>query len=254
MWCHQRVKIRADQLLVERGLAASRSKAQALIMAGQAFVGETRIEKAGQTLPQDCELRLTGIARFVSRGGDKLLSALDALALDPTGAVCVDVGASTGGFSDCLLQHGATKIYAVDVGRGLLDSRLVRDKRVVVMDSTNARALRADQFTEDIDWVVVDASFIGLDKLLGAISEILRPGGTLLAMVKPQFEAGRELASRYRGVIPVGPIRDDILANTREVIRGSGFDIIAECDSEVRGPKGNVERFVQCQNRTPTTS
>ncbi|NRA32779.1 MAG: TlyA family RNA methyltransferase [Polyangiaceae bacterium] len=241
------MKIRADQLLVDQGLAPSRAKAQAMIMAGQAYAGDQRLEKAGQSLPSDMKLRLIGVQRFVSRGGDKLLSAIETMGLDPSGKICVDVGASTGGFTDCLLQHGASKVYAVDVGRGQLNPKISQDERVVVMDGTNARLLEADHFDYPIDWVVVDASFISLDKLLGPIASFIEPDGQLLAMVKPQFEAGREIASRYKGVIPVGPVRDEILANTRELFSKAGFEIIAEADSKIAGPKGNVERFMHCR-------
>lgn len=235
---------RADLLLVERGLAESRTRAQALLLAGRVYSGEQRIEKSGTLLPQDIEIEVRGGERFVSRGGHKLEGALEELGLDVQGAVAVDVGASTGGFTDCLLQRGAALVYAVDVGQGQLASRLVDDPRVVVMDRTNARHLEPEQFAEPIDLVVVDASFISLDKLMPALGRLLRPGGHLLAMVKPQFEAGREEARRHRGVIKDPAVREAAIARARDAIVAEGLRVTGECDSRVPGPKGNVERFV----------
>lgn len=237
-------KKRADLLLVERGLAESRAKAQALLLAGRVFSGEQRIEKSGTLLSGDIELEVRGGERFVSRGGHKLEGALAELALDVTGLVAIDVGASTGGFTDCLLQHGAARVYAVDVGQGQLAQKLQDDARVIVMDRTNARHLEPAQFTEPIDLIVIDASFISLDKLMPALGRLLRPGGRLLAMVKPQFEAGREQARRHRGVIKDPALREAAIERARSAISAEGLHITAECDSSVPGPKGNVERFV----------
>ncbi len=237
-------KPRADLLLVERGLAPSRAKAQALILAGQVFSGERRVEKAGETLASDAELVVRGGSRFVSRGGDKLAGALSGLDIDVSGLVCVDIGASTGGFTDCLLQAGAAKVYAVDVGHGQLAPKLRGDLRVMVRERTNARHLEPSAFAEPIDLVVVDASFIGLDKLLPAISRITKLGGALMALVKPQFEVGRDAARKAKGVIRDPVLRDEAIAKVRSEIGQSGFEILGERDSEVAGPKGNVERFV----------
>ncbi len=243
---------RADVLLVERSLAPSRARAQAMILAGEVYAGESRIDKPGQLVDVALELRVSPRRRFVSRGGEKLDGALrsfgarfDGLA----GVVAVDVGASTGGFSDCLLQRGASKVYAVDVGWGQLDDRLRRDPRVVVRERTNARSLGPEDFAEPVDLVVVDASFIGLDKLLPAISAFLRPGGELVALVKPQFEAGREAVSKGRGVIRDREVREAAIASARGAIEAAGFELVAEVDSEVVGPKGNVERFVHAKRR-----
>jgi 23S rRNA (cytidine1920-2'-O)/16S rRNA (cytidine1409-2'-O)-methyltransferase len=239
-------KQRADLALVARGLAPSRSKAQALILAGQVFSGELRIDKAGDWIVDDQPLNVREADRYVSRGGDKLAGALMDLPLRIEPWVCVDVGASTGGFTDCLLQAGANKIYAVDVGHGQLAHKLRSDPRVVVMEKVNARNLRAADFAEAIDLVVVDASFIGIAKLLPAIASILAPKGLLLAMVKPQFEAGAEEARKSRGVIHDETTRARILNEVRQQIAVAGFQIQAEADSRLRGPKGNLERFMLC--------
>lgn len=238
------MKIRADALLVEQGLAPTRAQAQALILAGRIFLGEERVDKAGTRLPADAVLVLRGGQQYVSRGGDKLAGALAALSVVPAGRVAVDVGASTGGFTDCLLQQGARRVYAVDVGHGQLATKLRDDPRVVVMERTNARHLTAATFPEPIELVVVDASFISLDKLVGAIGAFVAPGGYLLALVKPQFEAGRAEASRGKGVIRDPVAREAAIGRARAAIIAAGFTVQGEHDSSVHGPKGNVERFL----------
>jgi 23S rRNA (cytidine1920-2'-O)/16S rRNA (cytidine1409-2'-O)-methyltransferase len=237
-------KRRVDLLLVERGLAPSRARAQALVLAGKVFVGDRRIDKAGTELDPDAAVTVREGERFASRGGYKLLGALEALKCDVSNTTCADVGASTGGFTDCLLQLGARKIYAIDVGHGQLAHKLVSDARVVIMDRTNARHLGREQFAEPLDLVVVDASFISLEKLLPAISSWLAPGARLLAMVKPQFEVGRDEARRSRGVIRDEAVRRQAIERVLECVRASGFDVRGGVDSEVPGPKGNVEYFV----------
>lgn len=237
-------KLRADQLLVECGLSASRTQAHALILAGRVYRGEARIEKPGALLARDSALSIRGTPRYVSRGGDKLEAALLELAVEVRDAVCLDIGAATGGFSDCLLQHGARKVYAVDVGHGQLSAKLRADPRVVVMERVNARALEARAFAEPIDLVVVDASFIGLDKLLPAIAGLTPARARLLALIKPQFEVGREEARRSRGVIKNAEVRRAAIARTTAAIAAHGFDIRAAADSRLPGPKGNVEHFV----------
>jgi 23S rRNA (cytidine1920-2'-O)/16S rRNA (cytidine1409-2'-O)-methyltransferase len=234
-------------LLVERALASSRSQAQALILAGRVFSGERRIEKAGELLRPDIELSVRQTQRFVSRGGEKLDGCLKTLAIDVTGAIAVDVGASTGGFTDCLLQRGVAKVYAVDVGHGQLAQKLRDDPRVVVMERTNARELERSSFQDPIALVVVDASFIGLDKLLPAISAFSSANAELIALVKPQFEAGREEARRARGVIRDPLVRQAAIESARRAIVDFGFEILGECDSPLPGPKGNVERFVHAR-------
>jgi len=238
---------RADALLVERGLASSRAQAQALVMAGKVTSGPKRVDKPGALLAPDAELTVAAGPRFVSRGGDKLDHALDAFAqhgLDVKNLVCLDVGASTGGFTDCLLQRGAAKVIAVDVGYGQLAQKLRDDPRVESRERVNARDLGPADFSEPIDVVVVDASFIGIGKLIGAIARVIRPGGSLVALIKPQFEAGREAASRGRGVIRDEATRLAAIAAARAAVEEAGFAVVAEADSEVKGPKGNVERFL----------
>jgi 23S rRNA (cytidine1920-2'-O)/16S rRNA (cytidine1409-2'-O)-methyltransferase len=229
---------------VDRGLAESRTRARSLILAGRVFHGEQRVEKAGALLAADVALSVRGTPRYVSRGGDKLEGALAELAVDVRCAVCLDVGASTGGFTDCLLKHGAIKVYAVDVGHGQLAPSLRDDSRVVVMERTNARDLRSNMFTEAIDIVVVDASFIGLEKLLPAIRGLLLPGARLLALIKPQFEVGREEARRARGVIRDPEVRAAAIERAVKGISAFGFAVQAGADSRLPGPKGNVEYFV----------
>lgn len=237
-------KQRVDALLVERGLVESRAKAQALLLAGKVWSGERRVDKPGTSLPGDAPLSVTEPAQYVSRGGYKLAGALDALAIDVTGRCAVDVGASTGGFTDCLLQRGARKVYAVDVGHGLLASRIASDPRVVVRDGTNARHLTAADFDEPIDLIVADASFIGVDKLLPAFAAVLPAGAELLVMIKPQFEVGKELAKKSRGVIRDPEVRDAALEAAVRATELAGFTIRGRVDSTVHGPKGNVEHFV----------
>ncbi len=249
------LKKRADLLLVERGLVESRSKAQALVMAGQVFSSDARVEKPGTQLAEDAPLEVRGVERFVSRGGHKLEGALECFAeqLSPQGAVCVDVGASTGGFTDCLLQRGVVKVYAVDVGQGQLAAKLVQDPRVVIRDKTNARFLTAKDFAEAIDLVVVDASFIGIGKLARAIAATLRPSGHLVAMVKPQFEVGRDVARRFKGVIRDPELRAQAIEGVKAELESVGFELLAEADSKLPGPKGNLECFVLARLASPPT-
>jgi len=220
-------------------------------MTGRVFWGERRVDKVGTLLPEDAILELRGEERFVSRGGHKLEGALRDLDLMVTGAVAVDVGASTGGFTDCLLQAGAVRVYAIDVGQGQLAARLRQDPRVVVRDRTNARELTPEGFSEPIDLVTVDASFISLDRLMPAIARLLRPGGVVLALVKPQFEAGREAASRGRGVIRDPDVREAAIGRARAAMVAAGLQVLGERDSRVPGPKGNVERFILARRPGP---
>ncbi|MGH6934455.1 MAG: TlyA family RNA methyltransferase, partial [Dongiaceae bacterium] len=182
---------RADKLLVDRGLVESRAKAQTLIMAGKVFAGDHRVDKAGELLSADGSLEVKGQDHpWVSRGGLKLAHALSHFALDPKGAIAIDVGASTGGFTDVLLSHGAAKVYAVDVGRGQLAWKLRNDPRVVVLERTNARHLSSQEVPEPADWVVCDASFIGLETVLPAALGLTKPGAVAIVLIKPQFEVG----------------------------------------------------------------
>jgi len=237
-------KSRADVLLVERGLAPSRERARALVLAGKVFSGERRIDKAGDQLVVDAPLSVRGADHgFVSRGGVKLAGALDAFSLVPEGVVAADFGASTGGFTDCLLSRGAVRVYAIDVGYGQLHERLRRDPRVVVMERTNARHLVADSLPEALDWVVVDASFISLGKLLPAAHVLLRPGGQVVALIKPQFEVGRGLVGK-RGVVRDASARMQVIERTVLEAVALGFEAQAQADCVIAGPEGNLEHFV----------
>ena len=237
-------KTRADIRLVELGLVESRTRAQARILAGQVFWDSRRIEKAGDQVPEDALLRVTELERYCSRGGKKLEGALVDLNVDVTGLTAVDVGASTGGFTDCLLQHGAARVYAVDVGHGQLAEKLRQDPRVVVMDRTNARHLTPDSFPVPIALTVVDASFISLDKLLPAIAAFMPKNAQLLALIKPQFEVGREEASRSRGVVSDEAVRGQAVAGALRSVAAAGFELAGDCRCRVPGPQGNVEHFV----------
>jgi 23S rRNA (cytidine1920-2'-O)/16S rRNA (cytidine1409-2'-O)-methyltransferase len=237
-------KERADQLLVERRLVSTRSRAQALILAGEVFVGETRVEKPGQQLPHDAPLRVRDQPKYVSRGGLKLEGALRDFDFNPQGLIVADVGASTGGFTDCILAYGATKVYAIDVGHGQLAEKLRQDERVVVMEQTNARHLRPDDVGGGVELTLVDASFIGLGKLLPALAAITRPGGRLLALIKPQFEVGKEEATRTAGVIRDRNIRDRAIFSVLTQVERSGFSLLGDHPCRVAGPKGNIEHFV----------
>lgn len=241
-------------LLVEQGLVESRAKAQALIMAGSVYLGTQRVDKPATLVAKGCRPELKGQQKFVSRGGLKLEGALSELNLVVKDLVCVDVGASTGGFTDCLLQQGASKVYAVDVGQGLLAHKLRVDPRVVVMDRTNARHLRAENFDVAIDLVVVDASFIGMTQLAEALASIVRPGGQVLAMIKPQFEVGREAARANEGVIKDQALRAQAISSATSELTKVSLEVLRGCDSTTPGPKGNVEYFVLAQRAVHSTS
>jgi 23S rRNA (cytidine1920-2'-O)/16S rRNA (cytidine1409-2'-O)-methyltransferase len=215
-----------------------------VILAGQVWSGERRIEKSGELVARDAPLEVRAGQRFVSRGGDKLDAALESLGVDVRDATCADIGASTGGFTHCLLERGARRVFAIDVGHGQLAGELRGDPRVVVLERTNARYLARETLGGEVDVVVVDASFIGIEKLLPAILRVLKSGGTLVALVKPQFEAGRAEATRARGVIRDPAVRDAAIARARAAIMRAGFDVLGEVDSALEGPKGNRERFV----------
>jgi 23S rRNA (cytidine1920-2'-O)/16S rRNA (cytidine1409-2'-O)-methyltransferase len=240
-------KVRADALLVVRGLAPTRAQAQALIMAGEVTTGDRRVDKPGALLAEDAPIGVAARPRFVSRGGDKMEGAIASFAplgLAVAGKRCLDVGASTGGFTDCLLQHGAARVVAVDVGYGQIAQKLRDDPRVDVRERVNARDLDPRDLDPPPDLVVVDASFIGIGKLIGAIARVLPEGGELVALVKPQFEAGREAVSKGRGVIRDEGTRLAAIEGARASIEAAGFTVIGEADSALPGPKGNVERFV----------
>jgi 23S rRNA (cytidine1920-2'-O)/16S rRNA (cytidine1409-2'-O)-methyltransferase len=234
-------KLRADQLLVSRGLAESRTRAQALIMAGAVFSGERKLAKAGDMLAEDAALEVRGRDHpWVSRGGIKLDHGLTHFAFDVTGAVALDVGSSTGGFTDVLLSRGAAKVYAVDVGTNQLAWKLRQDPRVVVLEQTNARYLTVEQVPEPVDIVVCDASFIGLAKVLEAPLKLAKAGAKLVALIKPQFEAGRAEIGKG-GVVRDPAIHERVSAEAAEWVRSQGWEVLGITPSPITGPEGNIE-------------
>jgi 23S rRNA (cytidine1920-2'-O)/16S rRNA (cytidine1409-2'-O)-methyltransferase len=243
-------KQRADQLLVDRGLAESRAKAQALILAGLVFSGERKVEKAGQALAGDAALEVRGKAHpWVSRGGVKLAHALDHFGWEVAGAVALDVGSSTGGFTDVLLQRGAAKVFAVDAGTNQLAWSLRQDPRVAVHEQTNARYLTDEIVTEPIDIVTCDASFISLAKVLDKALGFARPGGRLIALVKPQFEAERSEIGKG-GVVRDPAVHDRVCASVADWLRSRGWDVQGVTQSPITGPEGNVEFLIAARNRS----
>src|SRR5947209_16812049 len=246
-------RIRIDRMIVERGLVDSREKATKLIMAGDVFVDGERVDKAGALISPEAEVELRGRSPYVSRGGEKLTHALDHFNINVVGKICIDVGASTGGFTDCLLQRGASRVYAVDVGTGQLDARLRRDPRVVVMEQTNARTLDPRIFGDQPTLAVVDVSFISLEKVLPAIFNVLAPRSEVITLVKPQFEAGREHVGKG------GVVRDP--AQHRAVVQRlaryavlRGWHVLGVTASPLRGPKGNREFFLHLSMHGRTTA
>jgi 23S rRNA (cytidine1920-2'-O)/16S rRNA (cytidine1409-2'-O)-methyltransferase len=237
-------KLRADQLLFDLGLAESREKGKRLIMAGSVVrVLDGRdepVRKPGDQLPPDAELRVLEAERYVSRGGHKLETALEHFKLDVTGFVCLDAGASTGGFTDCLLQHGAVRVYAADVGKGQLDVKLRADARVVVLEEVNLRHAPADLIPEPVDLVTADLSFISLTKVLPALVPFLKPGGRLVALVKPQFELGPGAA--VKGVVRDPALREQAVATVTGFCRDElGLAPLGAVPAKIKGPKGNQE-------------
>jgi len=234
---------RLDQLLVERGLFDSREKARRAVMAGLVEVGGRRTDKPGTSVKPESEVRVLAPAEpFVSRGGRKLAAALDHFALDPAGLRCLDVGASTGGFTDCLLQRGAAHVTALDVGYGLIDARLRADPRVAVVERVNARHLAANAFAEPFSLVVVDLSFISVLKVAPAIVPHVAPGGWLLVLVKPQFEVGRGAVGKG-GVVRDEARRREVIAERSAALSGLGLELLGTFDSPVAGSSGNREAF-----------
>ncbi|EPR17792.1 hemolysin [Sphingobium indicum IP26] len=234
-------KVRADQLLVDNGLAESRARAQALILAGLVFLGDRKIDKAGQQVAADAELEVKGRDHpWVSRGGIKLAHALEHFQIDVTGAVAIDVGSSTGGFTDVLLAHGAARVYAVDSGTNQLAWKLRSDPRVIVHEQTSARILTADHVPEPVDIIVCDASFISLAKVLDRPMGFARPGARLVALIKPQFEAGREEVGKG-GVVRDPAIHERVCGEVRDWALSRGWQVEGIVASPITGPQGNVE-------------
>ena len=237
-----KVKKRLDVLLVEQGYAENRTKAQAIIMSGNVYVEGQKADKPGTSYEETVAIEVRGAAcPYVSRGGLKLEKALRDFGVDPTGYVCSDSGASTGGFTDCLLQQGASKVFAIDVGYGQLDWKIRSDPRVVVMERTNVRYVTPEQLGEPLDLSVIDVSFISLKIVLPVIRTFLKPGkGQVLCLIKPQFEAGKEKVGK-KGVVREPSVHEEVLDSFVELTRQIGFTILGLTFSPVKGPEGNIE-------------
>jgi len=237
-------KLRLDALLVERGLAETRAKAQALILAGAVWSGDKKLEKAGQAVAADIAIEVKGKDHpWVSRGGIKLAHALEHFAIDVAGAVALDIGASTGGFTDVLLTKGAAKVYAVDVGHGQLAWKLRQDSRVVVLERVNARHLTAEAVPEPVDLVTCDASFIGLETVLPAALALAKPKAKLVALIKPQFEVGPARVGKG-GVVRDPALHREVCARIAQWLTGIGWTVEGITESPIRGPEGNVEFLI----------
>ncbi len=236
---------RLDQLRVERGLAASRSRAQALVMAGLVYSQERRLDKPGMAVTPDLAIEVRGRDHpWVSRGGVKLAHGLDCFGIDPKGWICLDVGASTGGFTDVLLTKGAAKVYAVDVGQGQLAWKLRQDPRVVVLEKTNARHLTAEQVPDPVDLVVCDASFIGLQTLLPAPLALARPGARLISLIKPQFEVGKGNVGKG-GIVRDPALHEEVCTRISAWLAARpGWDVLGLTESPILGPDGNKEFLI----------
>jgi len=247
-------KIRLDDLLVGRGLAEDREQAQALILAGAILVGDRPAGKAGTATPADAEIRVRGEScPYVSRGGLKLRAALDAFGIDPAGLTAIDIGASTGGFTDCLLQAGASKVYAVDVAYGQLAWKLRGDPRVVSIERTNIRTYDGADIAGKIDIAAIDASFISLKLVIPPVLKLIEDGALLVALVKPQFEVGKDEVGN-RGVVRDPALHRRVLAEIEAFGRGLGLAILGSCDSPLKGPAGNREFFIAFRKAPETMS
>ncbi|MEQ8804569.1 MAG: TlyA family RNA methyltransferase [Rhodospirillales bacterium] len=238
-------KIRLDQLLVDRGLADSRTKAQALVMAGLVYGTDRRLDKPGAQVAEDAEIMVKGKDHpWVSRGGQKLAKGIDHFRIDPTGLTCIDLGASTGGFTDVLLAGGAAKVYAIDVGQGQLDWKLRTDDRVMVLEKTNARHLTADQVPDPIDLIVCDVSFIGLEKVLPPAMALAKPGARLVALIKPQFQAGPGQVGKG-GVVRDPAVHQAVCDEVQAFVAGDcGWTVLGITPSPIKGPEGNIEFLI----------
>ena len=234
-------KTRLDVLLVERGLQESRQKAQATIMSGLVFVNQQKVDKPGTAVPNDAEIEVRGNALpYVSRGGLKLEKAMATFPITLTGTICGDIGASTGGFTDCMLQNGAQKVYAVDVGYGQLAWKLRSDPRVVCLERTNARYLTQEQIPDELDFASIDVSFISLKLILPAVCGVLKDGGHVACLVKPQFEAGKEKVGK-QGVVRDPEVHLEVLEHFLIHAKESNFTVLDITYSPIRGPEGNIE-------------
>lgn len=235
------MKKRIDVLLFERGLAPSREKARTLIMAGSVYVNNQKFDKPGDTVSDDAEIEVRGSTlKYVSRGGLKLEKAMQLFPIDLNGKICMDIGASTGGFTDCMLQNGAQKVYSVDVGYGQLAWQLRQDPRVVNLERTNARYLTREQVPEEIDFFSVDVSFISLRIILPAVRPLLRDGGQAVCLIKPQFEAGREKVGK-KGVVRDRAVHQEVVETICRFALENGYSVLGLTFSPVKGPEGNIE-------------
>ena len=238
------MKKRIDVLLFERGLAPSREKARTLIMAGSVYVNNQKFDKPGDTVSDDAEIEVRGSTlKYVSRGGLKLEKAMQLFPIDLNGKICMDIGASTGGFTDCMLQNGAQKVYSVDVGYGQLAWQLRQDPRVVNLERTNARYLTREQVPEEIDFFSVDVSFISLRIILPAVRPLLRDGGQAVCLIKPQFEAGRETVGK-KGVVRDRAVHEEVVETICRFAVENGYSVLGLTFSPVKGPEGNIEYLV----------
>ena len=243
------IKIRLDRLLVARGFAESRERGHALILAGQVLVNGQKQDKAGALVPEDAGIRILGeVLPYVSRGGLKLEGALKGFNISVEGKTALDVGASTGGFTDCLLQHGAEKVYAVDVGYGQLAWKLRQDPRVITIERVNIRDIASSLIPEPIDIAVIDVSFISLEKVIPSILKFLNPDSEIIALIKPQFEVGREQVGKG-GIVRDEAARSAAVDRVTDFIRGSGFEVKGVIPSPITGQDGNVEFLMHAVRR-----
>ena len=234
-------KERLDVLLVNRGLAASREKAKAIIMSGSVYVDGQKEDKAGQTFPEEANIEVRGSTlKYVSRGGLKLEKAMECFDVSLSGKICMDVGSSTGGFTDCMLQNGAVKVYAVDVGHGQLDWKLRNDPRVICMEKTNIRYVKPEDIEDRIQFSSIDVSFISLTKVLGPVKELLTDDGEIVCLIKPQFEAGREKVGKH-GVVRDASVHKEVIDMVMNYAVSINFEVLNLEFSPVKGPEGNIE-------------
>lgn len=242
------MKERLDVLLVKKQLAQSREKAKAIIMSGIVYVDGQKEDKAGAVFSGEADIEIRGnTLPFVSRGGLKLDKAFRVFSIEVKNMVCLDIGASTGGFTDCMLQNGAAKVYAVDVGHGQLDWKLRNDKRVVCMEKTNFRYVTKEQIPEEIEFAATDVSFISLTKILPAAKELLKPGAYMVCLIKPQFEAGREKVGK-KGVVTDSKVHEEVVEKIENFAATIGFRIAGLDFSPIKGPEGNIEYLLYLQN------
>lgn len=246
------MKERLDVLLVKKGFATSREKAKAIIMSGIVYVDNQKEDKAGSTFEEEAAIEVRGSTlRYVSRGGLKLEKAINEFKVNAEGKICMDVGSSTGGFTDCMLQNGATKVYAVDVGHGQLDWKLRNDPRVVCMEKTNIRYVTRDDIADDIELSSIDVSFISLSKVLPALKSLLSENAEVVALIKPQFEAGREKVGK-KGVVRDISVHKEVVSDICAFALENGFSVLGLTFSPVKGPEGNIEYLAWLQKSEET--